>query len=195
MNKGLEVVVLEDFRVILTPRDKKRHHSAQLMVDVAIGNQRQSLIASANNAHLQMAIADMIHCDGLRFAHVGSTRFRKVLKLAKTASSSFKCSSRNQVSGVLLDKSFESCWDRNQNILIAQAHIFGLYWLGDAATIGRAPLANILGRNGACAPIVVAIIDCTNHMVDSGKKNAYILYCYSIQGEHGTRVQGQGDGA
>ena len=86
MNKGLEVVVLEDFRVILTPRDKKRHHSAQLMVDVAIGNQRQSLIASANNAHLQMAIADMIHCDGLRFAHVGSTRFRKVLKLAKTAS-------------------------------------------------------------------------------------------------------------
>ena len=153
--------MLDDFGATVTPRDKKRHHSAQRTVDVAIGNQRQSLLDSANNAHLQMTIADMIHCDGLHFARVASTRFRKVLvlKLAKTASSRFKCLSRNQVSGVLFGKNFEFRWDGNRNILIAQAHIFGLYWLGDAATIGRASLTNILGGNGACAPIVVPIID------------------------------------
>ena len=174
-NKGPEVVVLEDFGLTVTPRDKKRRHSAQATVDVAIGNQRQSLLASANNAHLQMAIADMVHCDGLPFAQVGRIRFRKVLKLAKTASSSFKCPSRNQVSGVLLDKNFDSCWDDNRNLLLASAHIFGLYWLGDGATIGRAPMTNILGGNGMCAPIVVAIIDCTNHMVSGGKKDAVYI--------------------
>ena len=62
-------------------------------------------------------------------------------------------------------------WRPSQNILIAQARIFGLYWLGDAVTIGRAPLTNIPGDNGVCAPIMVAIIDCTNHMVVGGKKD------------------------
>ena len=78
-NKGPEVVVLEveDFGAIVTPGDKKRHHSAQPTVEVTIGNQRQSLLDSANNAHLQMAIADMVHCNGLHFVQVGSICFRK----------------------------------------------------------------------------------------------------------------------
>ena len=49
-----------------------RRHSAQPTVEVAIGNQRQSLLASsANIAHLQMTIADMVHCDGIHFVQVG----------------------------------------------------------------------------------------------------------------------------
>ena len=36
-------------------------------------------------------------------------------------------------------------------------------------------MTNILGGNGMCAPIVVAIIDCTNHMVSGGKKDAVYI--------------------
>ena len=57
-NKSPEAVVLEDYGMTKTPRGRKRTCSPQPAGDVAIGNQRQSLLTSANNAHLQMAIAD-----------------------------------------------------------------------------------------------------------------------------------------
>ena len=47
----------------------------------------------------------------------------------------------------------------------------GLTFIGDGATIKRAPLMNILAMCGNTPPIVVCIEDCSEHMADGGKKD------------------------
>ena len=45
-------------------------------------------------------------------------------------------------------------------------------FLGDGATIARTPFINILGMCGDTPPVVIGIHDCTNHLIEGGKKDA-----------------------
>jgi hypothetical protein len=56
--------------------------------------------------------------------------------------------------------------------------VFGLFFLGDGATVKRMPLINILASCTDTPPITVAIQDCTKHLQEGGKKDA--LYIANI---------------
>jgi len=163
---------------------KQRRSSFQPSLNAAMNNMQQTDIRRSNNTRLQMAIADMIHSDGLSFSFAGSKRFRTVLTLAKTVGQDFNVPSRNQISNDLLDLNFQSCWEANRDALLANASVFGLSFLGDGATIGRLPFINILGMCGGTPPVVIGIHDCTGHMVVGGKKDAsYIADLFRNQME------------
>ena len=74
---------------------------------------------------------------------------------------------------------YDSCYRLNKTALLKGAQIFGLTFLGDGATIKRAPLINCLAMCGNSPPVVVAIDDCSEHMVDGGKKDtSYIAHLF-----------------
>jgi len=62
----------------------KRLRTVQPSMEAACNNFNQADIRFSNNSRIQMAIADMIHSDGVSFFMASSKRFRKVLTLAKT---------------------------------------------------------------------------------------------------------------
>ena len=74
-------------------------------------------IEKVNEATLELAIADMIHADGLSFSLAESLRFKRVLKLARCVSSNFKPPSRQLVAGDLLDINFDKCIARMEDAL------------------------------------------------------------------------------
>ena len=153
----------------------KRSSLIQPAVDVAVGNHRQQTITGSSNAIFQMAVADFIHSDGLAFSIGSSPRFRRIIKLAKTIGLDFRMPGRNQISEVLLDKNFQACWEGNRDLLFSVALVMGTSWLGDGATIGKAPLVNIMGAAGGIPPLVVGIHDCTQQLVEGGKKDARFI--------------------
>ena len=74
---------------------------------------------------------------------------------------------------------YDSCYRFNKTALLKDAQIFGLTFLGDGATIKRAPLINCLAMCGNSPPVVVASDDCSEHMVDGGEKDAsYIAHLF-----------------
>ena len=93
-----------------------------MSVDAPIKNWQQADVCKSNNTRLQMAIADLVHSDGRAFSLPKSNRFTTVLRLAKTVGPDFKVPGRNQISGILLDRSFESCWEANRDALLLNSY-------------------------------------------------------------------------
>ena len=153
-------------------KKQRRLSLIQPAVDVSIGNHNLQLLSGSANAAMQMAVADFVQSDGLAFTTGSSIRFRKVIKLAKAIGPDYRMPGRNQISGVLLDKNFEACWNANRDLLLSAALVMGTSWLGDGATIGKKPLVNIMGAAGGIPPVVVGIHDCTQQLVEGGKKDA-----------------------
>ncbi len=58
--------------------------------------------------------------------------------------------------------------------ILSKAALFGLCWLVDGATIKKMPLNYMLVMCSDKQP-VISICDCTNHMVDGGKKDAEFI--------------------
>ena len=70
----------------------------------------------------------------------------------------------------------------NKESLLKEAKPFGLTFIGDGATIKRAPLMNVLSVCGNTPPIVVVIEDCSEHMADGGKKDStYIALLFGTK--------------
>lgn len=129
-------------------------------------------IDKVNEATLSLAIADLIHCEGLAFSLAESARFRRVLKLARCVGSSFRPPNRKAVGGELLDLNHERCLKANDELLLKEADTFGLAYMGDGATIRRSPFLNILGSSVSNPVTELEIVDCHDHLADGGKKDA-----------------------
>ena len=106
---------LDSYVRIIAP---KKRRFVQMSVDAPIKNWQQGDVRRSNNTRLQMAIADLFHRDGHAFYLPKSKRFTTVLRLAKTVGPDFKVPGRNQISGILLDRNFESCWEANRDALL-----------------------------------------------------------------------------
>ena len=89
------------------PSGKKLRKDVQVSMHASVSTMSQSDVRGSNNTRLQMAIADMIHSDGLTFSFSQSKRFRNVLRLAKTVDNDFSLPGRHAIAGVLLDKNFQ----------------------------------------------------------------------------------------
>lgn len=155
-----------------SPAQAVRHEENQPSLSAMQDRKTQQDIRACNNTKLSVAIADMIHSDGLPFSFAGSSRLAKVIRLSKLVDKDFKPPSRNVVAGSLLELSYKANWEENKEILLAEAEMFGISLLGDGATIGKMPLMNVLAMSGDNPPIVAGIHDCTDHMAAGGKKDA-----------------------
>ena len=91
----------------------KKRRFVQMSVDVLIKNWQQADVRKSNNTRLQMATTDLVNSDGHAFFLPKSKRFTTVLRLAKTVGPDFKVPGRNHISGILLDRNFESYWEAN----------------------------------------------------------------------------------
>ena len=124
---------------------------------------------------LTMAIADMIHSCGLPFSLSSNIKFRKVLNLARNAPSAYRPPGRNQVAVELLDINYDSYMEKNRKKLSEDIEIFGLTFYGDGATVRKMPLINILASGGHLHTAVMEIVDATEQVQNSGKKDARYL--------------------
>jgi hypothetical protein len=140
----------------------------QPSIDASFQNLSQSDIRVVNEATLDMAIADMCHCENLPDAFVESDRFKLVLKLAKLVNNNYKPPGRKKVGGELLDLNFKSCQEKNMESILKEASTFGLSFLSDGATVKKMPLLNVLGMCAGAPPVTVAIIDATEHLHGGG---------------------------
>ena len=99
----------------------------------------------------------------------------KKLEVRPTKVFLFSFSLSKQTLGELLDINFRSVYDVNKTAIMTKAALFGLSWLGNGATIKKMPLINMLVMCGDKPPAVISICDCTDHMVEGGKKDAEFI--------------------
>ncbi len=168
----------------------------QMSIQAGMEHVCQTDIRHSNNSILEMAIADFFHCENIPDCVVESVRFKQLLEKARYVGSDFKIPSRkkiggkfffllsfiiiltNKLSGNLLDINFQAIYDSNKRLTTENAKWFGLSWIGDGATIKRMPLLNMLAMCGSKPPAVIAILDCTGHMVDGGKIDAEFIMSF-----------------
>ena len=88
-----------------------------------------------------------------------------------------------------MDKNFQAYWEGNHDLFLSVALVMGTFWLGDGSTIGKAPLINIMGEAGDIPLVVVGILDCTQQLVEGGKKDArFMLNCSRITWKNYLRI-------
>jgi hypothetical protein len=148
------------------------------MVESTRGNNMLQMLISnqiadpRNESRLTMAIADMIHSLGLPFSMADDPKFRKVVALAKVASTNYKPPNRQRVGGDLLQLNYEQYKMNDKNLLLKDAEIFGLTFYGDGATVSTMPLINMLASGAHQPAACLEIADCTEQMAAGKKKDA-----------------------
>jgi hypothetical protein len=121
---------------------------------------------------LTMAIADLIHSCGLPFSLASHHKFKRVLILAKCATKKYSPPGRNKVAGELLDLNYALYLKKTMDSLIKEADIYGISFFGDAATVKKTPLINILASSVHMPVGCLRIVDCSNHLETNGRKDA-----------------------
>ena len=144
----------------------------QPSIEAAVNRGKQTDINRSNHTQLEMAIADLWHCENFPDKAVAGERFKLVIRYAMLVGPTFQIPTRNRIGKELLDLNFRSCQNLNRKWLMADASTFGLAFLGDGATIHRMPLINCLAICGSHSPTVLSIHDCTSHLETGGKKDA-----------------------
>lgn len=123
-------------------------------------------------AELTMAIADLIHSCGLPFSLASHHKFRRVLLLAKCATKKYTPPGRNKVAGELLDLNYDLYIKKTFESLIKEADVYGISFFGDAATVKKTPLINILASSVHMPVGCLKIVDCSAHLETNGRKDA-----------------------
>ena len=121
-----------------------------------------------------MAIVDFFHCENIPDSVVESPRFIWLVCLCRLAGDDFVVPYQKKIGGELLDLNYDSIYNQNKAELLKFSKVFGLAFLGDGATIHRMALLNIFAMSGATPPMTVSIQDCTKHLAEGGKKDAYM---------------------
>jgi hypothetical protein len=121
---------------------------------------------------LTMAIADLIHSCGLPFSLASHHKFRRVLLLAKCATKKYTPPGRNKVAGELLDLNYDLYIKKTFESLIKEADVYGISFFGDAATVKKTPLINILASSVHMPVGCLKIVDCSAHLESNGRKDA-----------------------
>jgi hypothetical protein len=134
---------------------------------------QQSFLAS-NESMLTMAIADLIHSHGLSFIFAESARFKKVLTLAKLAGKKYNPPNGEMVRGELMDVNFVRHTNRVRKDLETDKEIYGLSLFGDAATVRKMPMINILASGIHSSAACLSIVNCSQQMIRGKKDGAYI---------------------
>ena len=128
-------------------------------------------IDTCNSAEVDTAIGNMIYCKGLSFNFGECPYFKHVLTLARFAPTYYAPPKKNIVAGPLLDLTFEKHLQKDFSDLMVDADVFGLGFFGDAETIKKSPLVNVLATGHHVSAMVVEVIDCTDRLLEGEKKD------------------------
>ena len=109
-----------------------------------MGDNNTQKVMTSNGTHLTVAITDFIISEGLYFNLFKKTRFKKVFDLVRTVSQCYQHTNRNLLSKDVLDVIRDHNMERNLSFIKKETDIFGLFFLGDGATISRIPPLKIL---------------------------------------------------
>jgi hypothetical protein len=123
-------------------------------------------------SQLTMAIADLIHSCGLPFSLASHHKFHRVLSLAKFATKKYIPPGRNKVAGELLDLNYDIYIKNTREALLKEADVYGLTFFGDAATVKKSPMINILASSVHLPVGCLRIADCSGHLEADGSKDA-----------------------
>ena len=143
-------------------KDSKKYHQTTLT----------NTMGAKADEKLTMAIADLIHSCGLPFSLASHHKFKVLLNNAKNATSNFTPPGRNRVGGDLLDLNYQLYKTEMNKLLMKEADVYGITFFGDAATVKKAPLINILAASAHLKVGCLRIVDCSGHLESNGQKDA-----------------------
>ena len=121
------------------------------------------------DSRMDMAVANLIHCEGTAFSLADSAHLRKIIQLAKCVSKNYVPPNRNRIAGELLELNYHEHYRKDVALLMVDSEIYGLDFYGDGATIKSMPLLNIMAYGVHAPAVILDIVDCTGH-VSAGKK-------------------------
>ena len=122
---------------------------------------------------LSLMINHFITANALPFHLSECPLLNRMLILARNTNNSYKPPRKDEMSGALLDANYTSYQTSSLTKLLMNANVFGLGIYGDGATIGKIPMMNILAASANNPNCIIDIVDCSRHMSEGGKKDAY----------------------
>jgi hypothetical protein len=79
-----------------------------------------------------------------------------------------------------LDANFTAYQKDALDMLLADLETYGVSIFGDGATIVKTPMINILASSPTNPSCVLNVVDCTNHMMTAGKKDAWYISTFYL---------------
>ena len=132
----------------------------------------QSTILGSNESACDAAFAKMIHAKNLSLDFGQDKLVKNCLHFARMVGPNYEPPKKDAVGGVLLTENLNKTKEKRDKALMRDSDIFGLSMMGDGATIKKKPFFNILAYGYHLPAAVLAIVDCTKHLVAGGKKDA-----------------------
>ena len=83
------------------------------------------------------------------------------------------------MSGSLLEANYVAYHTNAMTRLMTNVDVFGMAIYGDGATIVKVPMINILASSAGNPNCIVDVIDCSEHMSEGEKKDAFYI-CQQI---------------
>ena len=124
---------------------------------------------------LHIAIAHWIAAHCLPFSMSEDALFKRILVKARATNHKYVPPTRYQVAGRLLDANFAAYQNDSLDSLLADVDTYGVSIFGDGATIVKTPMINILASSPTNPSCVLDVVDCSNHMLTGGKKDAWYI--------------------
>ncbi len=124
---------------------------------------------------LDTAISHFLAANSLPFSLSEDPLFKRILTMARSVNQSYKPPSRSNIAGKYLTSIYSSYRKEATDKLIEGGPTFGITIFGDGATIRKIPLINMLGSNPEQTSCLLDIVDCSQHMSDGGKKDAWYI--------------------
>jgi len=101
--------------------------------------------------------------------------FIAVVKAARLTGKDYTPPKKDAVGGDLLDTHYNEIRKENDKHLLTEADVYGMQVLGDGETIKKDPLFNVLAATRGSFPTLLAVHDCSDHMAQGGKKDAWFI--------------------
>ena len=139
---------------------------------IAAAFKRQGDISA--DARATMALADMIHSEGLSADFAQKRKVVAALEAFKATSKNYKTPGHKQVNGPLLD-ALAGEYDAYALDQIAQVkEDYGLACVSDGATVHHTSLVNVLAIVLTMV-VLLEIVDCSGYMAAGGKKDGTFI--------------------
>ena len=148
---------------------KKKNYHQMTLVTNASNNLKQSVF------ELNTAIAHFLVANSLPFSLAEDPLLKRMLVLSRNVNSTYEPPSRYEISGKYLTSIHDSYRREGIERLVGGGPSFGISIFGDGATIRRIPLINMLGSNPDAPSVMLDVVDCSQHMSDGGKKDAWYI--------------------
>ena len=109
-----------------------------------MGDYNTQKMMTYSDTRLTAAITDLVISEGISYNLSQKPRFKKVIDFSINVLKFYQPPNRKLISKDLLGVIHDQNMERNLILIKKETDIFGLFFLGDGATISRIPLLNIL---------------------------------------------------